>query len=292
MIHSCWREHDGLGSTIDWLQQCIETIHGWCSSRRLQLNPSKTEVMWFCTKTSLKKIENKDLKLHVGNDVIGFASSVCDLGVIMDTELSMKKHISKVTSVCYFHLWRLKTVRRILDKKTIASLVTVFIISWLDYCNSILAGVRKSTIMPLQRVKNAAARLICAIVPRDQMTPSLRDLHWLPQELRIIVKLCSLMHCINTDHSPQFLWELVLLTSDIAAARLICAIVPHDHVSPSLCDLHWLPMEQHIIFKLCFLMHCINTDHCPQFLWELVLLSSDIASRSECVLQPADAMRC
>jgi len=74
------------------------------SSRRLQLNPSKTEVMWFCTKTSLKKIENKDLKLHVGNDVIGFASSVCDLGVIMDTELSMKKHISKVTSVCYFHL--------------------------------------------------------------------------------------------------------------------------------------------------------------------------------------------
>jgi len=52
--------------------------------------------MWFGTKASLKKIENKVLKLHVGNDVIGSASSVRDLGVIMYSEKSMKKHISKV----------------------------------------------------------------------------------------------------------------------------------------------------------------------------------------------------
>jgi len=83
---------------------------------------------------------------------IGSTSSVRNLGVVMDTELSMKKHITKVTSVCYFHLRRLKTVRRILDEKTIASLVTVFIISRLDYCNFLLAGLpKKSTIMPIQR---------------------------------------------------------------------------------------------------------------------------------------------
>ena len=83
-------------------------------SRRLQLNPSKTEVIWFGTKASLKKTENIDLTLHVGMDVIGSASSVRDLGVILDCELSMKKHISRVTSVCCYHLRRLKTVRRIL----------------------------------------------------------------------------------------------------------------------------------------------------------------------------------
>jgi len=59
-------------------------------------------VVWH--QVSLKKIENKDLKLRVGNDVIGSASSVRDLGVIMDSELSMKKHISQVASVCYVHL--------------------------------------------------------------------------------------------------------------------------------------------------------------------------------------------
>ena len=63
-------------------------------------------------------MENIDFSLHVGNDVI-----VRDLGVILDCELSMKKHISKVTSVCYYHLRRLKTVRRILGEKTTANLV-------------------------------------------------------------------------------------------------------------------------------------------------------------------------
>ena len=160
-------------------------------------------------------MENIDLTLHVGNDVIGSAFSVRDLGVILDCELSMKKHISKVTSVCYYHLRRLKTVRRILGEKTTASLVQAFVISRLDYCNSILAGLPKSSIVPLQRVQNVAARLIRALGPRDHVTSTMRDLHWLPLEQRIIYKLCSLMHLVNTGHSPQYLQELVTLTSDI-----------------------------------------------------------------------------
>jgi len=59
-----------VSSTIETLQQCIEAIHRWFASRRLQLNPSKTEVIWFGTKANLKKMEHSDISLHVGNDVI------------------------------------------------------------------------------------------------------------------------------------------------------------------------------------------------------------------------------
>jgi len=86
---------------------------------RLQLNSSKTEVIWFGTKASLKKMENMDLALHVGNDVIKPTSVVRDLGVLLDSELSMKKHIAKIASVCFFHLRRLKQVRRILGQQTL-----------------------------------------------------------------------------------------------------------------------------------------------------------------------------
>ena len=206
---------DDTVSTINQLQQCVEAIHGWCSSRRLQLNPSKTEIIWFGTKSSLKKMENFDLALHVGNDVIDSVSSVRDLVVILDSELSMKKHISKVASVCYYHLRRLKTVRRVLGEKTTTSLVTAFVSSRLDYCNSILAGLPKSSISPLH--PNSAARLIRGLGPRDHVTPSLRDLHWLPLEQRITFKLCSLMHLVNTGHSPQYLHDLVVSTSDISS---------------------------------------------------------------------------
>ena len=53
-------------------------------SRRLQLmNPSKTYIVWFGTKANLKKMENSDLSLHVGNDVIEPVSVVRDLSVLL-----------------------------------------------------------------------------------------------------------------------------------------------------------------------------------------------------------------
>ena len=102
-------------------------------------------------------------------------------------------------------------MRRILGIRTTASLVTAFVISRLDYCNSVLAGLPKSSIAPLQRVQNAAARLICALGPHDHVTPSLRELHWLPVEQRIIFKLCALMHLVHTGRGPSYLCDLVTL---------------------------------------------------------------------------------
>ena len=50
----------------------------------------------------------------------------------------------------------------------------------LDYCNAVLAGIPAATLAPLQRVLNAAARLVLDLKPRDHAIPALRELHWLP----------------------------------------------------------------------------------------------------------------
>ena len=125
----------GLGLDLERLQQCVEEIHRWCASRRLQLNPAKTEVIWFGTAANLRKIKSMDLALHVGSDDIKPVNVVRDLGVILDQELSMKQHINKVTSNCFFQIRRLKQVRRILGPEITTSLITAFVTSRLDYCN-------------------------------------------------------------------------------------------------------------------------------------------------------------
>ena len=48
--------------------------------------------------------------------------------------------------------------------------MSAFVLSKLDYCNAILAGLPKSTIAPLQHAQNAAARLIGLVAPRDHVT--------------------------------------------------------------------------------------------------------------------------
>ena len=60
----------------------------------------------------------------------------------------------------FFHLRRLKSVRRILGAEITSGLMSAFVTTRLDYCNSVLAGPLQSTIDPLQRVQNSAARLV------------------------------------------------------------------------------------------------------------------------------------
>ena len=55
-----------IPNAIMKLQNCVESIHEWCRSRRLQLNPAKTELIWFGSKASLKKTVHIDLNLYIG----------------------------------------------------------------------------------------------------------------------------------------------------------------------------------------------------------------------------------
>ena len=52
-------------------------------------------------------------------------------------------------------------------------------------CNAVYASLPKSTTSSLQRVQNAAARLVAGSGPRDHITPVLHSLHWLPVIFRI-----------------------------------------------------------------------------------------------------------
>jgi len=73
-----------------------------------------------------------------------------------------------------------------------AQLVSAFVISRLGCGNATLSGLPQSTIvgLPLQRVLNAAAHLVCDLRPREHVTSALIDLHWLPVAARIELKIC------------------------------------------------------------------------------------------------------
>jgi len=92
-------------------------------------------------------------------------------------------------------------------------LVHAFVISRLDYYNSILAGLPKDLISQLQRVQNSAARLVLGLQPRDHIKPALLELHWLPVHLRIEYKLCLLMHSVSVQCCPSYISDMVQTTA-------------------------------------------------------------------------------
>ena len=158
--------------------------------------------------------------------------AVRDLGVTFDSELTMRRHVNTVTRACFHHIRRLKQIRRLLGKDVADGLVSAFILSRLDYCNAVLAGLPKS-IAPLQRVQNAAARLLARLGPRDHVTSTIRDLHLLPVQYRITYKLCLVMHLVNTGRAPiTYLINSVTATRDVVSRSRLRSSSSHRYEQP------------------------------------------------------------
>ena len=85
---------------------------------------------------------------------------------------------------------------------SLQKLVTSFVLSRMDYCNSLLVNLPNDTIAKLQHIQDHVARLDLKKVKRDHVTPQSRKLHWLPLQTRIIYKICVLcFKCINKTAS-------------------------------------------------------------------------------------------
>ena len=111
------------------MEQCVAAIKDWCSSRRLQLNADKMEVIWFGFRANIKKLSQMDMKLHLGSTVVEPLMSVRNLGVYMDGELNMQVHIGKISSACFYHLRHLRQLRNIMSSATMQRLVSAFVLS-------------------------------------------------------------------------------------------------------------------------------------------------------------------
>ena len=168
------------------LSACIKDLKTWMTLNFLLLNPEKTEVILLGPKRLRDSLADQIITLD--NVSIVPSSTVRNLGVIFDEELSFKAYISQATKTAYFHLRNIAKIRNILPKSDAEKLIHTFVTSRLDYCNALLAACPKTSLRSFQLVQNTAARILTGTKRREHITPVLKSLHWLPVEYRIMFK--------------------------------------------------------------------------------------------------------
>jgi len=170
---------------LDTLHLCVKDIMNWNIHNMLKFNPTKTDIVHI---TSRFQATTLILSFAVGGHLQPVTKEAKDLGVIIDSNLTMKSHINNVCRTASLSLRNIGKRRRYLGQDDTERIVHAFVTTRLDYCNSIIFGTSKHNLSKLQRLQNSAARLVTRTKIRAHITPVLKDLHWLQIE-RLVFKI-------------------------------------------------------------------------------------------------------
>ena len=188
---------------------CISLVKEWMDSHYLKLNENKSEIIVFGDVDFQRSLDIHGTFTESG-ECIRFSNCIKYLGTFLDKSLYLDTHVNKVVSSSYYHLRSISSIRRYVSQAQAEQLVHAFISSKLDMCNALFLGLSKWHIAKLQRVQNAALRIVLGKKKRESVTSDYKNLHWLTIEQRIVFKVLLLVFkCLN-DMGPVPLTNLLV----------------------------------------------------------------------------------
>ena len=124
---------------------------------KLQLNEEKTEGTVFSPHNKPRPCISN---INVCYASIYVTNSARNIGIVLDSNLSMDKHISNLCSVSMFHLRRIATIRDHITRSACERLLHSLITSRIDYSNAVICGLPNYRLKNIQQILNIAARIV------------------------------------------------------------------------------------------------------------------------------------
>lgn len=157
----------------------------------------------------MKKLNSKYVR--VGDSHIDSVSQVCNIGAIFDESLRMEAQVAATCKAAWCRLYQISKICPYLPVNETRPIVHAYVTFKLDQNNALLAGCTDSLIKKLQKVQNAAVRLIFQLKKYDHISEYRKELHWLPISHIITFKVLLFSFTFNALHNqgPLYLKDLL-----------------------------------------------------------------------------------
>ena len=122
---------DQLDTTISAMQECVSDVKSWMTLNRLQLNDGKTEA----TLVMSKRASTSELipqSMRIGDTDVDFSDLDKNLGVTLDSSLSMHQQVTNTCTAAYIKLLRISSICQYLTVDATKTLISAFVLSRLD----------------------------------------------------------------------------------------------------------------------------------------------------------------
>ena len=146
--------------SLEKLQHCLMGVSAWMTGSKLKLYSSKTKFLLIGTKLQREKLLNNLACLLLGQDT-NPSTSAKNLGVLFDSSLYFRKHISQPCKACFYHIRDLRRIRKSLSLD-LAKQIAV----------ALFHNIPEKDIARLQRVQNFLAWVVTNAPRFSRSVPS------------------------------------------------------------------------------------------------------------------------
>ena len=139
------------------VKECVRKIDMWLIQNKQKLNSDKTEIMMLSARHRPCPLFPS---ITVCDKAVDLSQKVRNIGVIMDSHLPREMHVTTVCKSGFYYLRKISKIRKYLSSESAKTIVHALVTSRLDFGNSLLYGLPNTLLERIQRVQNAAARIV------------------------------------------------------------------------------------------------------------------------------------
>lgn len=222
-------------------EQGLGVLKGWLDGNLLTLNASKTKYLCFHkTKSSAPNFPTV-LRLHYDCDqsicscqIIDRASDIKYLGIVVDENLSFKKHIGATAARIRKLIYVMKLLRSSADLETLRLVYTSLGESLISYCIPVWGGSGVTAMLILERAQRAVLKTMCGKPYRYPTIALFKETQVLSVRQLYTLKMCLKTHrkVLNSTMYPDLCKKRVFKIPTVSvktafAQRLPCYMSPH-----------------------------------------------------------------
>ena len=197
-----WCTDSDSEHSIPRLQQALDRIDHWSKKNGFIFSPTKSAVVTFTKNNRMREASD----LHISGHVVPRLDSFKFLGVVLDSRLTMVKHVEHIKAKCSKRLNLFRCIAGTeygADRKTLLHLYKTLVLPIIEYGAVIYAGASDNTLKKLDVIQNSFLRIALGVmktspIPSLQIEAVMPPLHSrrMEQSLRYTSKIS-----FQPDHS-------------------------------------------------------------------------------------------